>query len=122
MEEVIISKLLEFIREDAPFGDVTTELLVPSDVKVKAVIIAKDDCIVAGVKFIKPLLEKLGLKIVKALRDGSKASHGDVIMEVFGPARSLLLVERTVLNLLMHLSGIATKTKRIVEKLSLIHI
>jgi len=116
LEEVVFRKLLEFLEEDAPYGDVTSELVVPEGTVVRAVIVAKSRGVLAGAKFVKMLLERLGVRVLRTLSDGAELEPGSIVMELEGDARTILLVERTVLNLLMHLSGVATTTRRLVEK------
>jgi len=116
LEEVVFRKLLEFLEEDAPYGDITSELVVPEGTVVRAVIVAKSRGVLAGAKFVKMFLERLGVKVLRALSDGAEVEPGSIVMELEGDARTILTVERTVLNLLMHLSGVATATRRLVEK------
>jgi len=116
LEEVVFRKLLEFLEEDAPYGDVTSELVVPESTVVRAVIVAKSRGVLAGAKFVKMFLERLGIRVLRALSDGAEVEPGSTVMELEGDARTILLVERTILNLLMHLSGVATTTRRLVEK------
>ncbi|MCD6523684.1 MAG: carboxylating nicotinate-nucleotide diphosphorylase [Thermococcus sp.] len=111
-----ISYLLRFIEEDAPFGDVTSEAVIPEGIKARAVIIAKQDGIIAGVEEAKALFEHFGVKVSVKKRDGEEAKKGDVILELEGDARAILLVERTALNVMGRMSGIATEVRRLVEK------
>jgi len=115
LEEVVFRKLLEFLEEDAPYGDITSELVVPEGTVIRAVIVAKSRGVLAGAKFVKIFLERLGVRVLKSLSDGAEVEPGSIVMELEGDARTILLVERTVLNLLMHLSGVATATRRLVE-------
>ncbi|MDK2796383.1 MAG: hypothetical protein PWQ22_620 [Archaeoglobaceae archaeon] len=116
MEEVIVFKLLEFLKEDAPYGDVTTETIIPENCIAEAVVINNDDCVVAGNKFIVPFLKTLNIEILEYVNDGMYAKKGTAILKVCGRAKEILLSERTILNFLSHLSGIATYTRYIVEK------
>lgn len=111
-----VSYLLRFIEEDAPFGDVTSEAVIPEGIKARAVIIAKQDGIIAGVEEAKALFEHFGVKVSVKKRDGEEAKKGDVILELEGDARAILLVERTALNVMGRMSGIATEVRRLVEK------
>ncbi len=113
---VSLDYLLRFIQEDAPFGDVTSEAVIPEDVKAKAVIIAKADGVIAGVEEAKVLFEHFGVAVEVKKRDGKEVRKGDVILELEGNARSLLLVERTALNVMGRMSGIATEVRRLTEK------
>ncbi|ADC70435.1 nicotinate-nucleotide pyrophosphorylase [Methanocaldococcus sp. FS406-22] len=107
----ILKKSLEY---DVGFGDITTNSIIPKGVKAKGVIKAKEPCIVCGIDFIVAFFEEYGIKCKKLFNDGEEA-YGN-ILEFEGEARTILMVERTALNLLMHLSGIATMTNRVVKK------
>ena len=113
---VPIEYLLRFLQEDAPFGDVTSEAIIPEDVRAKAVIIAKADGIIAGVEEAKALFEHFGVGVEAEKHDGEQVKKGDVILGLEGNAHSILLVERTALNVMGRMSGIATEVKKLVEK------
>lgn len=113
---VPLDYLLRFIREDAPFGDITSEAVIPEGVKAKAVIIAKQDGVIAGVEEARALFEHFGVGVEAKKRDGEEVKTGEVILELEGNARSILLVERTALNVMGRMSGIATEVRRLVEK------
>ncbi|AEH24944.1 carboxylating nicotinate-nucleotide diphosphorylase [Pyrococcus yayanosii] len=113
---VPLDYLLRFIKEDAPFGDVTSEAIIPENMRAKAVVIAKQDGVIAGVEEAKALFEHFGVKVKVKKRDGEEVKKGDVILELEGNARAILLVERTALNVMGRMSGIATQTRRLVEK------
>ncbi len=106
---------LRFLREDIPFWDLTSELLIPEDIDVRAEVIAEEDGVVAFTEELSSFLKGMGIK-TRFIRSGSRIRDGDVIMELRGKARRILLVERTALNLLARACGIATKTARVVEK------
>ena len=102
-------------NEDNIFGDITTENIIPKDLNIKAKIIAKEECILAGIDYIVENLKKLDIE-TKGRKDGEFANKGDTILILTGSARAILRAERTVLNILGRMSGIATETKKIVEK------
>ncbi|MEM4865741.1 MAG: carboxylating nicotinate-nucleotide diphosphorylase, partial [Acidilobaceae archaeon] len=116
MEEVIYRKFVEMLAEDSPFWDITTEVLIPENVVAKAVVVAKEEGVVACVTDIAEILRRLGLQVNVRLQDGDRVSKGYVVLELTGNARKVLFVERTALNLLMHCSGVATAVRRMVEK------
>ncbi|CAI1493003.1 putative nicotinate-nucleotide pyrophosphorylase [carboxylating] [Thermococcus nautili] len=116
-----VSYLLRFIEEDAPFGDVTSEAVIPEGTKARAVIIAKQNGIIAGVEEAKALFEHFGVKVSVRKRDGEEVRRGDVILELEGDARAILLVERTALNIMGRMSGIATEVRRLVEKVKAVN-
>lgn len=109
-----IEDLLRFIREDAPWGDVTSETVVP-DVACRAVIRAKDRGTVAGLAEARRLFEHLGVTVREHTVDGRRVAPGDTLLELDGPARAILLVERTALNIIGRMSGIATRTREAVD-------
>ncbi|NJE00483.1 carboxylating nicotinate-nucleotide diphosphorylase [Thermococcus sp. JdF3] len=116
-----LSYLLQFIEEDAPFGDVTSEAVIPEGTKAKAVIIAKGEGIIAGVEEAKALFEHFGVKVDVKKRDGEGVRKGDTILELEGNARAILLVERTALNVMGRMSGIATEVRKLVEKVKAVN-
>jgi len=116
LEASVLSKLLEFVREDVERGDVTCDALGVGDEEVGARVVARERCVVAGVSEALLLLRHFGLEC-RALRgDGEPVGEGDVVLEVRGSARKILELERTLLNLISHMSGVATATREIVER------
>jgi len=116
MEKAILrERLMEFLREDLGMGDVTTEAVVPAEVVVFAYIIAKESIVVAGLYEASVIFEAIGVDFRAKVKDGEKVDAGTVLAEVYGRAQDILSAERTVLNILMRMSGIATQTRRLVE-------
>ncbi|NJE11173.1 carboxylating nicotinate-nucleotide diphosphorylase [Thermococcus sp. MAR1] len=113
---ISLSYLLRFLEEDSPFGDVTSEAIIPEGTKAKAVIIAKQDGVIAGVEEAKALFEHFGVGVEVRKRDGELVKRGDTILELEGDARSILLVERTALNIMGRMSGIATEVRRLADR------
>jgi len=114
---IIEEKLRSFLKEDLGQGDITTHLLIPEKVIVQAEIIAKETGVAAGIEEAVILLESLGIKAKPLVKDGQKIAKGKVLIKVEGNAKNVLASERTVLNLLARMSGIATFTNRIVRKI-----
>ncbi len=110
-------RLEVFLEEDLGFGDLTTELLLPPEMQAKAWVKAKERGIVAGVQEAVLLFELEGVEVAESLSDGGAVEPGDAVIAVKGPAKAILGVERTALNILARMSGIATATRRMVEKL-----
>lgn len=104
------------IREDVGSGDVTTETLVPADAQGRGVLLAKADCVLAGLDVARAVFLEIdgSLEFIARTSDGSRCHPGDLIATVRGRASSILTAERTALNFLQHLSGIATLTNRFV--------
>ena len=105
-----------FLGEDVGKGDVTTDAIVPKDIHVRAEIIVKEPAVVCGVSEAKVFYEMLGINFSEKVQDGDEVAAGTVIAEVEGNGRPILTAERTVLNILMRMSGIATETRRLVNK------
>src|SRR4051794_23918994 len=105
------------LAEDLGWGDVTTEAIVPTDLKAHGVILAKSHCVVAGLDVAAETFRQLdpgcAFKSLKA--DGEPCEPGTVVAEVTGHAAPMLTAERTALNFLQRLSGIATITRRFVD-------
>lgn len=114
MEEIAVETLLRFLWEDVVFEDVTSEALTRGCV-IRSAIIAEDKGVVAGSKLILPLLRRLGLDVLRYVEDGGHVERGSIVLEVCGEARTILTIERTVLDFLTVLSGIASHTRRLVE-------
>jgi nicotinate-nucleotide pyrophosphorylase (carboxylating) len=100
------------LEEDIGSGDITSETLIPADLRAKTTLLAKADGVLAGVDLAKLVFIKvdseLNFKIL--LKDGTKLHSGDIIGTVTGNARSILKAERVALNFLQKLSGIASQT------------
>lgn len=106
------------LKEDEGFGDITSNALIPEDKTFYAKLVSKDDGILAGIEVIKGMFEEYGIDILSSMDDGDKIKKGDILLELEGNARKILLLERTALNLLMRMSGVATKTNRIVKSVN----
>ena len=105
------------LAEDIGDGDVTTLWTVPADRTARARIVAKAPGIIAGVEPLRAVFRILDpdLRVDVQRGDGARVEHGDVICTLAGAARSVLTGERTALNFLQRLSGIATLTRRYVD-------
>ncbi len=111
-----MDRIIEYmLAEDEGFGDVTSEAVVDDGKIVKAYIISKDEGILAGINVIRQLFEDNGVKVTFWLKEGSDISKNDLLMSVEGDAKSILLLERTALNLLMRMSGVASAANKYVE-------
>ena len=105
--DIPLDILLSFIREDAPFGDITSEAIIPN-VDCSAAIILNQDAIIAGLEEVIKLFTHYGVTAASHCRDGDEETRGTVIATLKGDAHSILLIERTALNLLGRMSGIAS--------------
>jgi nicotinate-nucleotide pyrophosphorylase (carboxylating) len=115
--KVVEEKLKQILAEDVGQGDVTSEAVVPAGLTANAEVIAKDAGVVAGIEETVIFAESLGLSVKAEVADGDEIKSGTVIMKISGNARTILSAERTMLNLLSRMSGIATKTRKLTEKL-----
>lgn len=105
------------LKEDIGSGDITSDSIIPSHELIHGHIIAKQDGVVAGLAVTKAVYEAVDKKIKCDLlsAEGDKVVKGQALINLDGPARSLLTAERTALNFLGRMSGIATATRRYVE-------
>jgi len=115
--KILEEKLKQILSEDIGQGDVTAAAIIPPNLTVKAVVIAKEEGVAAGIRETTSLTEYLGLKVKAEVDDGEKIKNKQVLMEISGDAQTILSVERTLLNLISRMSGIATATRRLTEKL-----
>jgi len=105
------------LEEDIGTGDVTTDTIVPADATLRGQIVAKQDGIVAGLDVAKQVFLTLNPQVSFRAKthDGAKVTRRDVLADVEGSARALLTGERTALNFLGRMSGIATLTRKFVD-------
>jgi len=115
---LLLRKIVEdALNEDIGFGDLTTECIVPENMKAKAIILAKEEGVIAGLPVAKEVFKVLdeSISFNEIKKDGEKVKKGDVILEIYGKTKTILTGERTALNFLQRLSGIATYTKKCVD-------
>jgi nicotinate-nucleotide pyrophosphorylase (carboxylating) len=120
MIHIPLHRLQQFLEEDAPFGDVTSETVVPG-IWCRAGIDVHEDGVLAGMEEACALLTSLGLIVQSSGIDGSVVKAGTRVLEISGPAVVVLLAERTVLNILGRMSGIATRTRSMVDRVRAIN-
>lgn len=111
--------IAQALKEDIGKGDLTSSLVIPGDYDAEAVIIAREKGILCGTDVARAIFNRVDKRIdIKGrFKDGSLLKSGRVIMNIEGPARGILTAERTVLNFLGRLSGIATLTHQFVTKI-----
>ncbi|MDR3222581.1 MAG: carboxylating nicotinate-nucleotide diphosphorylase [Methanobrevibacter sp.] len=114
MKEII----KHIIEEDIGFEDITTNALINKDKIAKSTIISKENGIIAGIEIAKDIFSYYGLNIIALKEDGDNISINDIIMKIEGNAQLILNLERTVLNILMRMSGIATITNQLIKKVN----
>ncbi|BCS81333.1 carboxylating nicotinate-nucleotide diphosphorylase [Anaerocellum diazotrophicum] len=116
---LVIDKIIkDALVEDMPYGDITTDLLIPQESTSNAVLLAKENGILCGIDVAKRVFEILdgGIKFEKLKTDGDYIQKGDVLAKIQGKTRAILMGERLALNLLQRMSGIATFTNMLVQK------
>ena len=107
------------LREDIGTGDLSTRIL-PEDLTGLAKVYAKQEGVVAGLWLVEQVFQRVDprIQVHSLVKDGDIVKIGEVVLELVGPFSSILQGERTALNFLQHLSGIATATKRAVDKVA----
>ena len=108
-------QLSQFLAEDIGKGDITSVLLPKKRITVR--IISREDAIVAGVSYAKQIFKLKGCNAKILKKDGSKIKPNQTVMTITGDAGKILTCERTALNLLTRMSGIATQTNNLVKKI-----
>ena len=112
------SFLLSALQEDIGTGDITTECCVPETEQSRAVFRCKQAGVVCGLDVAKRVFALLDDKVVftATVAEGTPVQVGDIVATISGPSRSILSGERVALNLMQHMSGVATQTARLVEQ------
>jgi len=112
-----IQYLLGFIEEDSPFGDITSDAVIPER-NCRAVIRAEQEGIIAGIEEVSALFMHFGVRVEPGKQDGGAVIQHEIVLSLSGNARAILLVERTALNIIGRMSGIATQTRKLVDRVS----
>ena len=101
-------------------GDLTTDAIVPAEASARTALVARQTGVVAGLDFAAAAFRLIdpAVRMTLALPDGSRVRPGDMIATIIGPARGILTAERTALNFLCHLSGVASATGGIVDAIA----
>jgi nicotinate-nucleotide pyrophosphorylase (carboxylating) len=111
----VLEQVARALAEDCPVEDVTSTATIPADAVATADLVARADGVVAGLAVAEVVLHVVvgdGVRVQRHRADGDRVVRGDVLLTVTGPTRLLLTAERTALNYLCHLSGVATTTAR----------
>ncbi|MGB5219179.1 MAG: carboxylating nicotinate-nucleotide diphosphorylase [Smithella sp.] len=118
-DKKILRIIQNALREDIGTGDITTLSTVNSRKKGRAIAVAKDDFIMAGMDIFEETFKSVNqnIKVKKLIKDGCPAKRGDVLAEVSGSLSAILQAERVSLNLLQRMCGIATLTSQYVQAL-----
>jgi nicotinate-nucleotide pyrophosphorylase (carboxylating) len=119
LNDIALTNLVRVaLAEDIGSGDATTLSTVPEGLMAKAVLIAKENCVCAGLMVASKVFYELDkdVRFTAMVKEGQVCAKGTVLAEIAGKAQSLLTAERTALNYLQRISGIATVTHRYVEE------
>lgn len=121
--EIIHSLVRAALAEDVGAGDITTESAIPAEISASALIVAREPCVVAGLPLVEAVFAELDQKLAVRMlaEDGSLVKPHQAVCELNGPARAILTGERTALNFLQRLSGIATLTREFVEAVAAVY-
>lgn len=114
-DKLVEKKLLEFLEEDLGFEDITTNALIPEETTAEAKIVSKREGIIAGIHEAEIFFRSFNINFKPLVRDGDNVTSGQIIAELSGSARKILMAERIVLNIMMRMSGIATETSKLVN-------
>jgi nicotinate-nucleotide pyrophosphorylase (carboxylating) len=119
-EELIQQHVQRALAEDIGAGDVTTDALLPAEATGRAVIVAREPLTICGLALAEEAFRQLAAEanLHTAIEDGNELDTGEALLEIHAPCRALLTAERTALNYLQRLSGIATQAARYVEAVS----
>ena len=123
-KEELINQLLELaFAEDIGDGDHTTLSTIPADAMGRSRLIIKESGVLAGVEEAEKVLHKVdpSIKMTVMIKDGARVNPGDIAFTAEGPVRSLLVAERTMLNIMQRMSGVATMTRRYQDELEGLH-
>ena len=117
LQSYVDEVILRALHEDITGMDVTTDFLLDEDHESDAYLMAKDEGVLCGMEIAARVFALVGEGVVftAKAKDGDKVKYGDILATMHGKTRTLLKGERTALNLLQHLSGIATETRRCVD-------
>lgn len=118
-ENILIDKIIEqALLEDIWTGDITSESIIPYDLKAKGIIKTSDEGVVAGLDIVLLVFKKLDSEICfqSKTKDGNKILPGEILAKITGPAQTILKGERVALNFLQRMSGIATITSKFCQE------
>jgi nicotinate-nucleotide pyrophosphorylase (carboxylating) len=115
--KILVENLKRILVEDIGQGDVTVQAVIPQNLTITGIVVSKEAGVACGLEESATLGEYLGLRVDAKVADGDKIEKNQVLLEISGDARTILSTERTMLNLISRMSGIATTTRMLSEKL-----
>ena len=110
-----ISEIIKMVYQDIGFEDLTTNALINPNTIIKAKIISREAGILSGVELSSSIFQEFSIKTIIKKLDGESVVADETVLEIEGDARTILSVERTVLNIIMRMSGISTITRKLVK-------
>lgn len=117
----LVKKIVSLaIQEDIRNGDITTQAVYSGNETITGTFLAKESGVIAGLELAVYILKEIDpdIRLNALLRDGEEVRRGDAVAEISGPADSILTAERTVLNFMQRMSGVATKTAVFVDSIA----
>src|SRR6266581_2875729 len=121
IDPLVVEELIDrALAEDIGFCDLTSELVIPADARAELALNARQDIVVAGIDVAAQVFRRRvpQCRVELRVKDGERVRAGTAMGGVEGPARGLLAAERTALNFLQHLSGVATLTAQYAERIA----
>ena len=109
-----VREIIKMVYQDIGFEDLTSNAVINPDTHIRAQIISREDGVLSGVDLASSIFEEFSIKSTVKLFDGENVGPDNVVMEIEGDARTILSVERTVLNIIMRMSGISTITAKLI--------
>ena len=111
-------RLRGFLMDDIGWGDITSEALIDDGQRARGLLYYREDGVAAGLEEVATIFTILGCEVKALEKDGSSVSSGQILMEIEGPARALLAGERTALNVLGRMAGIATAVSEVAAEIA----
>ncbi len=112
-----IREIIKMVYQDIGFEDLTSNAMITPDTRIKAQIISREEGILSGIDLASSIFQEFSITPIVKKFDGENIKADDLLMEIEGDARTILSVERTVLNIIMRMSGISTITAKLIEEI-----
>lgn len=112
-----VQEIVKMVYQDVGFEDITSNALILEDTLINAHIITRQGGILAGSNLASAVFDEFSIQTTRKKSDGDMIFENDIVMEMSGDARTILAVERTILNIMMRMSGIASITSKLVEEI-----
>lgn len=116
-----VEEVRGFLMEDMGYGDITSEALIPEDREARGHLYFREAGVIAGLEEAEIIFRLLGCRVSRRVSDGDLVEAGETLLSVEGPARAILAGERTVLNVVGRMAGIATSSRQVQERASAVN-